>query len=97
MSFGRNPYPAKAEMAEHKAAEAHDDDARRRFYLDAAHQWDRAAEREKPGKYRTQYEENARQARSQVDAPGSPEGSGVSSADPDDAASEPVRPVPRRL
>ena len=93
MSFGRNPYPAKAEMAEHKAAEAHDEVARRRFYLDAAHQWDRAAEREKPGKYRTKYEENAERNRSMVDgAPGDePESA------PDDGAPDPVRPVPRRL
>ncbi len=67
MSFGRNPYPAKAEAAEQKASDAHDESARRRFYLDAARQWDLAAEKEKPGKYRTQYEENAERTRSLAD------------------------------
>jgi len=63
VSFGRNPFPAKAELAEQKASEANDEGTRRRFYFEAAHQWDRAAEKEKPGKYRTKYEENAVRAR----------------------------------
>lgn len=90
MSFGRNPYPAKAELAEHKAAEAHDEAARQRFLLDAAHQWDRAAEREKPGKYRTMYEENAQRNRAMLEEPP------PDAAAPGDEA-PPVRPVPRRL
>lgn len=69
MSFGRNPYPAKAELAELKATEARDDDTRRRCLLDAARQWDRAAEREKPGKFRTKYEENARRNREEAEGP----------------------------
>ncbi|MBK8258730.1 MAG: hypothetical protein IPK82_39500 [Polyangiaceae bacterium] len=59
MSFGRNPYVSKAQAAEQKALDAQDDDTRTRAYRDAAHQWDRAAEREKPGKYRAEYERNA--------------------------------------
>jgi hypothetical protein len=69
MSFGRNPFPAKAEAAEQKAAEAQDPGTRRGFYLDAAHQWDRAAGKEKPGKYRTQYEENAERNRALAEGP----------------------------
>jgi hypothetical protein len=68
MSFGRNPYVSKAEAAEQKAADAPDDIARIRALRDAAHQWDRAAEREKPGKNRTAYEGNAVRNREQADA-----------------------------
>ncbi len=68
MSFGRNPYVAKAEAAEQKAADAPDDIARIRALRDAAHQWDRAAEREKPGKYRVAYEANATRNRELADA-----------------------------
>ena len=59
MGFGRNPHVAKAEAAEQKAVDARDDAARVQAYRDAAHQWDRAAEREKPGKQRDAYEGNA--------------------------------------
>jgi hypothetical protein len=59
MSFGRNPHVAKAEAAEQKANDARDDDTRRRAYHEAAHLWDRAAEREKPGKKRDEYQRNA--------------------------------------
>lgn len=68
MSFGRNPYVSKAEAAEQKAADAADHIARIRALRDAAHQWDRAAEREKPGKNRTAYEANAVRIREQADA-----------------------------
>lgn len=68
MSFGRNPYVSKAEAAEQKAKGAPDDIARIRALRDAAHQWDRAAEREKPGKMRTAYEANAVRIREQADA-----------------------------
>lgn len=54
MGFGRNPYVPKAQAAELKAQEA-----RARAYREAAHEWDRAAEREKPGKQRSEYEANA--------------------------------------
>lgn len=59
MGFGRNPHVSKALAAEQKAADAGDDAARARAHRDAAHQWDRAAEREPPGKRRTEYEGNA--------------------------------------
>lgn len=63
MSFGRNPHVAKAQAEEQKAQDATDDRTWSRGYLEAARQWDRAAEKEKPGKQRTQYEDNATRAR----------------------------------
>lgn len=63
MSFGRNPHVQKAQLAEQKAEEALDEASRARAYFEAAHAWDRAAEREKPGKHRTEYEENATRTR----------------------------------
>jgi hypothetical protein len=59
MSFGRNPYIAKALAAEQKAEADEDTHAASRHYLEAAHLWDRAASREKPGKQRSEYEQNA--------------------------------------
>lgn len=70
MGFGRNPYVSKAESAEQKAADAPDDASRVRAHREAAHEWDRAAEREKPGKHRDQYERNA--ARNRAIADGEP-------------------------
>lgn len=70
MSFGRNPHVAKAEAAEQKSAEAVDELARERAYREAAHQWDRAAEREKPGKQRAAYEANAARNRALADGVG---------------------------
>jgi hypothetical protein len=67
MSFGKNPFVAKAQLAEQKAEAAGDRSARSMAYRDAAHQWDRAASREKPGKYRTQYEDNATRNRELAD------------------------------
>jgi hypothetical protein len=67
MSFGRNPYVAKARAAEQKAAEAHDDIARTRAHREAAHEWDRAAARERPGKQRTEFEASAAANRSLAD------------------------------
>lgn len=69
MSFGRNPHVAKAEAAELKADAADDERARAQARRDAAHQWDRAAEREKPGKVRAAYEANATRNRELADAP----------------------------
>ena len=63
MSFGKNPYVTKAQAAELKAADAPDDGARARAYREAAHEWDRAAGREPPGKRRTEYEQNAERNR----------------------------------
>jgi hypothetical protein len=67
MAFGRNPHPPRAQAAEQKALDAPDDDARARAYREAAHQWDRAAEREPPGKQRKIYEENATRNRALAD------------------------------
>ena len=63
MSFGKNPYVNKAQAAELKAVDAPDDGARARAYREAAHEWDRAAGRESPGKRRTEYEQNAEKNR----------------------------------
>lgn len=67
MSFGRNPHVAKAEAAELKATDATDDASRKRALYEAAHAWDRAAEREKPGKYRDAYVANAERNRAEAD------------------------------
>lgn len=67
MSFGKNPHVAKAQAAEQKAEEAVDAPARELSLREAAHQWDRAAAREKPGKKRTEYEQNAERIRNQAD------------------------------
>ena len=71
MSFGRNPHLAKAQDAEQKAADAVDAPARVLAYREAAHQWERAAARENPGKKRTEYEQNAARNRELADAPDS--------------------------
>jgi hypothetical protein len=63
MAFGRNPHVPKAQAAEQKAADAPDDAARARAHRDAARQWERAAEREPPGKRRVEYEQNAEKNR----------------------------------
>jgi len=63
MGFGKNPHVLKAQTAEQKAEEASDDLSRTRAYFEAAHAWDRAAEKEKPGKLRVEYEANATRTR----------------------------------
>ena len=88
MSFGRNPYVPRAQAAEQKAADAADDGARARALREAAHQWDRAAEREAPGKRRVEYEQNAQRNRDEAEnkahAPGAgaPGGSAPPPTDP---------------
>ena len=67
MSFGRNPHVAKALAAEQKANEAPDDASRARALRDAAHQWDRAAERETQASRRAEYERNATKNRESAD------------------------------
>lgn len=67
MAFGRNPHVAKALVAEQRAKDAGDEHAAARAWLDAARLWDRAAEREKPGRQRTEYEEHAVRARELAD------------------------------
>ena len=66
MGFGRNPYVSKAQAAEEKARDAPDEPSRIRAWHEAAHEWDRAAEREPPGKRRVEYEANAVRARGSV-------------------------------
>jgi len=66
MGFGRNPFVQKAQVAEQKAEAAADPPSRVRAYREAAHEWDRAAEREPPGKKRVEYEEQAARVRALV-------------------------------
>jgi hypothetical protein len=68
MSFGRNPHVAKAEAAEQKADSAKDGIARQQALRDAAHQWDRAADREKDGKRKQLYADKAATLRADADA-----------------------------
>ena len=68
MSFGRNPHVAKAETAEQKAGVAPDDRSRERAWREAAHLWDRAADRESDEKRRTQYAQRAEAARAKAEA-----------------------------
>lgn len=85
MGFGKNPYVAKAQAAEQKAADAPDTAARNRALRAAAHEWDRAAERETPGKRRIEYEQNASRNRDLADgaAPPEEEEGGSDGAPPD--------------
>ncbi len=59
---------ARAKVAEQKAELAGDELARAQAYRDAAHQWDRASEREKSGKMRAAYEANAARNRELAEA-----------------------------
>jgi hypothetical protein len=72
VGFGRNPYIAKAQAAEQKAVDATDDAARVRAYRDAAHEWSRAAKRERPGKQRDELERNAEKNRALADGEADP-------------------------
>ena len=83
MSFGKNPYVAKAQAAELKAADAPDAAAASRAYREAAHEWERAAGREPVGKRRSEYEQNAVQNRALADG----EGPSVDSEEPASAPS----------
>jgi hypothetical protein len=67
MAFGKNPHVSKAQAAEQKAQDAPDPDARARALREAAHQWDRAATREPPGKRREEYERSAARTRQLAD------------------------------
>jgi hypothetical protein len=68
MSFGRNPFVAKATLAEQKAQDAGDRRARVQAHRDAANLWERAAEREQPGKQRVAYEAKANEHRQSAEA-----------------------------
>jgi hypothetical protein len=67
MSFGKNPYVARAEVAEQKALSASDDAAREQAWLEAGRQWDRASDREKDARRRELYVERAATARANLD------------------------------
>jgi hypothetical protein len=84
MAFGRNPHVAKAQAAEQKAEDAPDEAARVRALREAAHLWDRAAEREPPGKRRLEYEARAARNREIAEgaAPEEAEGDGGGQRDP---------------
>lgn len=69
MSFGRNPHVAKAEAAEQKAGVAADDHSRERAWREAAHLWERAAERETDAKRRAEYTAREEAARAKADVP----------------------------
>ena len=90
MSFGRNPHVAKAEAAELKASDATDEASRKRALYEAAHAWDRAAEREKPGKYRDSYLANAERLRAEA------EGESVEEAPPPAKAAKEAAPVAKK-
>lgn len=89
MSFGRNPHVSKAQAAEQKAAEAPDDLSWVRAWHEAAHEWERAARREKPGKRRDEHERNAASARARANAPRGEE----PAADEDDASEPAAAPA----
>lgn len=75
MSFGKNPHVARAQATEQKASDAADPSTRVRALRDAAHQWERAAEREMPGKRRDEYTQHAARNRALADGDAAPEGS----------------------
>jgi hypothetical protein len=91
MAFGKNPHVPRAEAAELKATDAPDPLSRERALRDAAHQWDRAAEREKPGRTREAYLANAARNREQADGGGEPP------ADDDTGEAAGAAPDPRFL
>jgi hypothetical protein len=69
MSFGRNPHVAKAEAAEQKADVAPDNHSRERAWREAAHLWERAAERETDARRRAEYTAREEAARAKADVP----------------------------
>jgi hypothetical protein len=82
MGFGRNPHVQKAQSAEEKAQLAEDTASEVRAWLEAAHLWERAADREQPGKKRTEYLASAAAARVRSDNPTAREGSLLQRAAP---------------
>src|SRR5687768_2014588 len=93
MGFGRNPYVPKAQAAELKAQEASDELARARHYHEAAHEWDRAASREKPGKARTEYEAHAIRTRELAETPETPEQQAEEAEQPEQPGARSLRLV----
>lgn len=91
MSFGKNPHVAKAEAAEQKALDARDEIAREQAWLEAAHRWDRAAERETDDKRRQLYTDKAEQARGQATQPPETGANGASDASVDGQKATPLK------
>ena len=69
MSFGRNPYVAKAEAAELKASTAKDAMASELAWREAGRLWERAADGESDAKRRQVYTANSERARTRADEP----------------------------
>jgi hypothetical protein len=69
MSFGRNPYVAKAEAAELKASGAKDAMASEHAWREAGRLWERAADGEADAKRRQVYTAKAERARARADEP----------------------------
>jgi len=82
MSFGRNPYVAKAEAAEQKAASAKDTMASEHAWREAGRLWERAADGEADAKRRQVYTANSERARARADEPQLVEPGGEGSAVP---------------
>lgn len=80
MGFGRNPHVAKAQAAEEKAGAATDTATEVRAWLEAAHLWERAADKEQPGKKRSEYEAAAANARARAESPAERADSGLERA-----------------
>lgn len=68
MGFGRNPHVARAEAAELKAHGAKDSLAGKQGWLEAARQWERAAEREADLKRKQLHVARAEAARQRAEA-----------------------------
>jgi hypothetical protein len=73
MAMGRNPHVVKAQAAEQKAREARDTASRERAWREAAHLWERAAQREAEGKRHDAYLASAQEARDAADQAEKPE------------------------
>jgi hypothetical protein len=69
MSFGRNPYVAKAEAAEQKASSAKDTMASEHAWREAGRLWERAADGATDAKLRQIYTANSERARARADEP----------------------------
>jgi hypothetical protein len=82
MSFGRNPYVAKAEAAEQKASSAKDTMASEHAWREAGRLWERAADGETDAKRRQAYTANSERARARADEPQLAEPTGEDSPNP---------------
>ena len=69
MGFNQNPHVAKATAAELTAQGATDEATRSRSWLEAAHLWERAADREKNPTRASEYRKNAERAHNEAEPP----------------------------